>query len=74
MIKGIQEYRISKEGRNVKVCAFPGATTDDMYDYLKLLLTKAPDNIILHIGTNNAVNETSERNSGQDFITEELYT
>ena len=41
-----------------KVCIFPGATTHDMYDCLKPLLKKNPD-IILDIGTNNSVNETS---------------
>ena len=30
-----------------------------MYDYLKALLKKCPKNIILHIGTNNTVNDTS---------------
>ena len=30
-----------------------------MYDYLKPLLKKCPKNIILHIGTNNTVNDTS---------------
>ena len=35
--------------RSVKVRIFPGATTHDMYDYLKPLLKENPDNIILHI-------------------------
>ena len=39
--------------------SFPGATIEDMYDYLKPLLKKCPKNIILHIGTNNTVNDTS---------------
>ena len=43
----------------LKLTFSPGATTHDMYDYLKPLLKKNPDNIILHIGTNNLVNETS---------------
>ena len=30
-----------------------------MYDYIKPLLKKCPKNIILHIGTNNTVNDTS---------------
>ena len=30
-----------------------------MYDYLKLLLKQNPDNIILHVRTNNWVSETS---------------
>ena len=39
--------------------SFPGATIEDMYDYIKPLLKKCPKNIILHIGTNNTVNDTS---------------
>ena len=30
-----------------------------MYDYIKLLLKKAPNNVILHVGTNDAPNSTS---------------
>ena len=30
-----------------------------MRDYIKPLLRKEPDRVILHIGTNNATNETS---------------
>ena len=45
--------------RQVKVKSFLGATIEDMYDYVKLLLKKCPKNIILHIGTNNTVNDTS---------------
>ena len=42
----------------LKLTFSPGATTHDMYDYLKPLLKKNPD-IILHVGTNNLVKETS---------------
>ena len=38
--------------------SFPGATIQDMYDYIKPLLKKC-SKIIWHIGTNNTVNETS---------------
>ena len=57
MLAGIEEKRISGN-RSVKVRIFPGATTHDMFDYLKPLLKKNPD-IILHVGTNNSMNETS---------------
>ena len=60
MFSGIEERRISKRDRKVKVKNFPGATIDDMYDYIKPLLEKCPDNIILHVGTNNTVNESSK--------------
>ena len=43
----------------VKVRYFPGSRTDGMYDYLKPLLRKLPDYIFLHIGTNDALNNTS---------------
>ena len=39
--------------------SFPGAKIEDIYDYIKTLLKKCPKNIILHIGTNNTVNDTS---------------
>ena len=39
---------------------FPGATIDDMYDYIKPLLKGCPDNIVLHVRTNNMVNELSK--------------
>ena len=60
MLSGIEERRIAKRKRKVKVKNFPGATIDDMYDYIKPLLKKCPDNIILHVGTNNTVNEPSK--------------
>ena len=49
MLSGIDEKRISKRDRKVKVKNFPGATIDDMYDYIKPLLKKCPGNIILHV-------------------------
>ena len=58
MLSGIDERRISKRDRKVKAKNFPGATIDDMYDYIKQLLKKCPDKIILHLGTNNTVNES----------------
>ena len=39
--------------------SFPGATIEDIYDYIKSLLKKCPKNVILHIGANNTVHDTS---------------
>ena len=58
MLAGIEEKRISGN-RSVNVRIFPSLTTHDMHDYLKPLLKKNPDNIILRVGTNNSMNETS---------------
>ena len=59
MISGIDQKLLSIKGRIVKVQSFPEATINDMYDYIKPLLKKAPANVILHVGTNDAPNSTS---------------
>ena len=46
MISGINEKRLSKKYL-VKVRPFPGASADDMHHYLRHLLQKWPDTIIL---------------------------
>ena len=38
----------------IKVRYFPGAKIKDMYHYEIPLLQKKPENIILHLGTNDA--------------------
>ena len=58
MLAGIDENRLKTGKHKVKVRYFPGARTDDMYDYMKPLLRKLPDYIILHIGTNDALDNT----------------
>ena len=40
---------------------FPGACSDNMYDYIKPLHWKLPDYIILHIGTKDALDNTSRK-------------
>ena len=54
---GLNEQRLQKY--KIKVRAFPGATVDDMHDYLKPLLKKNPSNIILHIGSNDSIHKTA---------------
>ena len=59
MLFGIEERRISIRDRDDKAKNFPGATIDVMYDYIKPWFKKRPDNIILHVSTNNTANESS---------------
>ena len=54
MLSYIDEKRMPRKF-NVKVRSFPGAKTDDMFYYLVPLLEKNPDYVILHVGTNDAV-------------------
>ena len=50
----IDETRTSRKFK-VKVRLFPGAKTEDMFHYLVPLLEKMPDYVILHVGTNDAM-------------------
>ena len=58
LLLGINEGKLQKY--KCKVRPFPGSTIDDMYDYLNPLLKKNPSNIILHIGSNDALDKTTE--------------
>ena len=59
MLHEIDENRLSEAKSNsVKVRIFRGATIDDMKDFLKPYLKRSPTNIILHVGTNNSINDS----------------
>ena len=60
MLHEIDEDRLSGAKPNsVKVRIFRGATIDDMKDFLKPYLKRSPTNIILHVGTNNSIDDSS---------------
>ena len=59
MLHEIDENRLSRAKWNsVKVRIFRGATIDDI-NFLKPYLKRSPTNIILHVGTNNSINDPS---------------
>ena len=61
IVKGMIAERISKAtSHKVIVRSFGGATTHDMKDYLKSTLRKNPENITLHVGTNNLRNQSPQ--------------
>lgn len=54
IIKQIQGWKLGKKvGHRVVVKAFSGATASDMKHYLKPALDKNPQQILLHVGTND---------------------
>ena len=60
MFNNIDETRLSKI-KNIKVNSFGGAKINNMYGHLVPLLRKKPSDLILHIGTNDAVSKTSDQ-------------
>ena len=59
MLGGIEENSLKTGKHKFKLKYFPGACTDDIYDYIKPLFRKLPDDIILHIGTKDTFDNTS---------------
>ena len=43
----------------VKIKKYPGASSIDILDYIKPSLRKAPEQIIIHAGTNDTSNNTN---------------
>ena len=55
MVKNIKSWLMSRK-KHVRVYSFPGATTvgtDEMESLVKPLIARQPDEIIIHIGTND---------------------
>ena len=52
MLSNIKERTLSRKYKT-KIRSFPGATVSDMFDYIKPLLKKRPEKIILVIGAND---------------------
>ena len=59
MLKYVSSAHLSTKA-NVQVKTFPGARVDDMKFYVKPTLARAPDCVILHIGTNDLKHSSSQ--------------
>ena len=53
MLAGLREAKLSRSKR-IKVRYFPDGKTEDLQNHLIPYLEKDPDNIIIHIGTNDS--------------------
>ena len=58
-MSGIREDLLKTDKHDVKVRFFRGGTIEDMEDIIKPILKREPDNVILHVGTNIAINLTA---------------
>ena len=57
-VKDVKGWLLSRE-RFVKTYSFNGADTTDMHDFTRPLLKKKPEEIILHVGTNDLTSTLS---------------
>ena len=59
MVSGLKEELGSNKKQQVEVTCCRGATVEDMFDYIKPILKRKPDYVVLHMGTNNAKDMSS---------------
>ena len=64
MVLGLKQELPNKK-HQVKVRCCRGATVEDMFDYVKPILKRKPDYVVLHVGTNNAKDMTSRNILGK---------
>ena len=61
IIQHVQGWDLSTNDKDIGVKSFSGARIAHMDDYSRPLLRKKPDEIILHVGTNNIRDESPRR-------------
>ena len=60
MLNGIHERRMNKdENIKVKIRKYPGGSSMDILDHIRPSLPKAPEEIVIHAGTNDISNNTN---------------
>ena len=59
---------MSGPNSKVQVSGFPGYTTNDMADYIRPIVRRKPDSIIIHVGTNSLRNSNSWRECADEIV------
>ena len=68
IIKHVNGCEVSRDN-SVKIRCHPGATTDDIIDYVRPTARKKPDMIIIHTGTNDIQNKVNTLQKVRKVIT-----
>ena len=68
MIKHVNGREVSRDD-SVKIRCHPGATTDDIIDYVRPTARRKSDMIIIHTGTNNIHNKVNTPQKVRKIIT-----
>ena len=68
MIKYLRRDNLSSKNKDVKVDAHSGSTTVDMLDYIKPIVRRKPDVLVIHTGTNDLTNEVNTMKKKSDNL------
>ena len=53
ILNGIHENGIKLKDKSVSIKPYSGATSEDIYDFIKPEIRKCPETVVIHIGTND---------------------
>ena len=67
-MKEVKGHLLSTKKETVVVKTFSGATIQQMYDYVNPTLEMEPDQIIIHVGTNNLKKREDNQEVAKDII------
>ena len=59
MTKFVRREELSSKQNNVKVLTHPRSTTADMVDYIKPVIRRKPDSLVINTGTNDLTNDVN---------------
>ena len=68
MVKHVNGREVCRDN-SVKIRCHPGATTDDIIDYVRPTARKKPDMIIIHTGANDIQNKVNALQKVRTVIT-----
>lgn len=68
MISKLDGWKMSTATNKVIVKPFSGATSTDMLDYIKPIIRKEPDEVILHVGTNDLASSKEPKDIAENIV------
>ena len=61
VVSGLKEELLLNKIHQAKLGCCRGLTVEDMFDYVKPILKRKSEYVVLHVGTNNAKDMTSRK-------------
>ena len=65
MVKFVKSENLSDQNYIANIRTNPGCTTEDIADYIKPIIRRKPDIILIHIGTNDLTNSVTTMKKGK---------
>ena len=65
MVKFVKSENLSDQNYITNIRTNPGCTTEDIADYIKPIIRRKPDIILIHIGTNDLTNSVTTMKKGK---------